>query len=178
MKPTLLYIHGLGSDRYSRKFVDLKNYFGDKFLFEFIEWNNDSDISALIFVAERELKSADRAILIGDSTGANFAYQLREKRKQSGKESVLILTSPLLNLDDRVADFEFPESIIPQLIKMEHPEDALIIASLKDEIINQKPLFEKPLKAVRLIKVEDNHRLEKFQNYITEIEHYIQSKLR
>jgi predicted esterase YcpF (UPF0227 family) len=177
MKPTLLYIHGLGSDRHSRKFVDLKNYFGDKFLFEFIEWNIRSDISALLAVAELKLKSAHRAILIGDSTGANFAHQLREKMKQSGKESLLILTSPLLDLGDRIADFEFPESLIPQLIKIEHPEDALIIASLKDEIINQKPLFEKPLKAVRLIRVDDNHRLMKFQNYMPEIEHYILSKL-
>ena len=48
MRLTLLYIHGLGSDRNSRKFLTLKKYFKDEFEFDFLEWNNESDINQLI----------------------------------------------------------------------------------------------------------------------------------
>lgn len=79
-KTTLLYIHGLGSDRHSRKFINLKEYFKDRFSYDFIEWNNDSTISVLLVEAEAKLENVENPILIGDSTGANFAYQLRERR--------------------------------------------------------------------------------------------------
>ncbi len=172
----LLYIHGLGSDRNSRKFLNLKNYFKDQFNYNFVEWNNDSNISALLDIAENWLKSEDQIILIGDSTGANFAYQLRERLKENNIKSILILTSPLLDIDNRIGDFEFPKNIIPQLWKIENPEDALIIATQKDEVLNQKLLFEKLFKNIELIEVDDNHRLEKFENYLSSIEKYIQTK--
>lgn len=172
----LLYIHGLGSDRNSRKFLNLKDYFKDQFNYNFVEWNNDSNISALLDIAENWLKSEDQIILIGDSTGANFAYQLRERLKENNIKSILILTSPLLDIDNRIGDFEFPKNIIPQLWKIENPEDALIIATQKDEVLNQKLLFEKLFKNIELIEVDDNHRLEKFENYLSSIEKYIQTK--
>lgn len=172
----LLYIHGLGSDRNSRKFLNLESYFKDQFDYNFVEWNNDSNISALLDIAENWLKSEDQIILIGDSTGANFAYQLRERLKENNIKSILILTSPLLDIDNRIGDFEFPKSIIPQLWKIENPESALIIATQKDEVLNQKLLFEKLFKNIELIEVDDNHRLEKFENYLSSIEKYIQTK--
>lgn len=173
----LLYIHGLGSDRNSRKLVNLKDYFKDQFQYDFVEWNNDSDISSLLAVAEKWLQSepADQIILVGDSTGANFAYQLRDSLKEINIESILILTSPLLDIDNRIADFEFPKNILPQLWKIENPEDALIIATQKDEVLNQIPLFEKSLKNIKLVDVDDSHRLLKFENYLSDIEIYIQS---
>lgn len=174
----LLYIHGLGSGRNSRKFINLKDYFKDQFDYNFLEWNNDSDISALLNEADKWLKSEpeDQIVLVGDSTGANFAYQLRERLKENNIKSILILTSPLLDIDNRIGDFEFPKSIIPQLWKIENPEDALIIATQKDEVLNQKLLFEKLFKNIELIEVDDNHRLEKFENYLSSIEKYIQTK--
>lgn len=178
MKPKLLYIHGLGSDRNSRKLVNIKDYFTSLFEYNFVEWNNNSDISALLNEAQKWLTSAPniQIVLVGDSTGANFAYQLREKLKENGEKSILILTSPLLDIDYRIADFEFPKNLIPQLWKIENPEDALIIATQKDQILNQKLLFDKSFKNITLIDVDDNHRLEKFENYISHIEKYIQSK--
>ena len=176
MKPQLLYIHGLGSDQNSRKFVNLKTYFKDQFEYDFVEWNNDSDISMLLDTAEKKLESKNKIVLIGDSTGANFAYQLRENLKEIGKKSTLILTSPLLDIDHRIADFEFPENLVPQLRKIENPEDALIIATPKDQVLNQKSLFDKSFKNITLIEVDDNHRLEKFENYVSHIENYIQFK--
>jgi len=173
----LLYIHGLGSDSNSRKYLNLKDYFKKQFRFDCLEWKNDSNISQLLDEAEKMLESEDKIILVGDSTGANFAYQLRERLKEKGKNSVLIMTSPLMNIDDRIANFEFPENIIPQLWKIENPENALIIASRKDEVLNQKPLFEKSLNTIELIEVDDTHRLENFRNYLPEIKNYLQSEL-
>lgn len=178
MTQKLLYIHGLGSDRNSRKLLNLKDYFKEQFEYNFVEWNNDSNISSLLDTAEKWLNSEteNQTVLVGDSTGANFAYQLRENLKGIGKKSTLILTSPLLDIDHRIADFDFPKNLIPQLWKIENPEDALIIATQKDQVLNQKPLFEKSFKNITLIEVDDNHRLEKFENYVSHIDKYIQSK--
>lgn len=178
MSMKLLYIHGLGSDRNSRKFLNLKEYFKDQFDYNFVEWNNDFDISVLLEEAEKWLYSEteEQIVLVGDSTGANFAYQLRERLKEKKMKSILILTSPLLDIEKRIADFEFPKSLIPQLWKIENPEDALIIASPKDEVLNQKPLFEKSLKNIELVGVDDSHRLLDFKNYLPDIENYIQSQ--
>jgi predicted esterase YcpF (UPF0227 family) len=175
MKTTLLYIHGLGSDQNSRKFINLKEHFKDQFNYDFVEWKNDSNISELLDEAELKLENIEIPILIGDSTGANFAYQLRERRLQKGKTSILILSSPLLNINERIADFEFPETLIPQLQKFDNPENALIIATKKDAVLNQNWLFKKPLNNVKLIEVDDNHRLEKFHESLAEIKHYINS---
>lgn len=174
----LLYIHGLGSGRNSKKFLNLKDYFKDQFDYNFVEWNNDSDISALLNEADKWLKSEpeDQIVLVGDSTGANFAYQLRERLKENNIKLILVLTSPLLNVENRTSDFEFPKNILPQLWKIENPEDALIIATQKDEVLNQIPLFEKSLKNIKLVDVDDSHRLLKFENYLSDIENYIQSK--
>ncbi|WP_373709181.1 YqiA/YcfP family alpha/beta fold hydrolase [Kaistella sp.] len=179
MSRKLLYIHGLGSDRNSRKFINLKEYFKEQFEYNFMEWNNGSNISLLLEEAEKWLHSEtkEEIVLVGDSTGANFAYQLRERLKEKKMKSILILTSPLLDIENRIADFEFPKSLIPQLGKIENPEDALIIASQKDEVLNQKPLFEKPLKNIELVDVEDSHRLLKFESYLPNVEDYIQSQL-
>lgn len=178
MHKKLLYIHGLGSDRNSRKFVNIKEYFKDQFEYNFVEWNNDSNISALLDMAEKWLRSEliDQIILVGDSTGANFAYQLRERLKENNIRSILVLTSPLLDIDNRIADFEFLKNIIPQLWKIENPEDALIIATQKDEVLNLIPLYQKKLKNVELIDVDDSHRLLKFEKYIHHTEKHIQSQ--
>lgn len=172
---TLLYIHGLGSDRNSRKFQDLKAFFGNTFDYDFLEWDIDSDISALI--DERSSKyCAQDLIIVGDSTGANFAYQLRERIREQEGDAALILTSPLLDISHRIADFAFPPKLIPQLWKIENPVDALIIASKDDEVLNQKVLFEKKLKNVQLVEVDDGHRLENFHTYIPRIKDYIFSQ--
>ncbi|TDX86086.1 YqiA/YcfP family alpha/beta fold hydrolase [Epilithonimonas xixisoli] len=177
MKPTLLYIHGLGSDQNSRKFLNLKEYFKHEFEYDFIEWNNESDISKLLAEAEIRLKNAGKLILIGDSTGANFAYQLRERLLNQGTESILILSSPLLNIEERIADFEFPKSLLPQLKKYKNPKNTLIIATKNDKVLNQNWLFNTAFENVKLIETDDNHRLEKFHESLLEIRKYIDGNL-
>ncbi len=177
MKPTLLYIHGLGSDQNSRKFLNLKEYFKDEFHYDFIEWNHESEISKLVFEAEQRLKSAEKLILVGDSTGANFVYQLRERLLNQGTASILILSSPLLDIEERIADFEFPKSLLSQLKKYKNPKNALIIATRNDKVLNQNWLFNTAFENVKLIEVDDNHRLEKFHESLVEIRKYIDKNL-
>ncbi|MBF8458314.1 alpha/beta hydrolase fold domain-containing protein [Kaistella sp. G5-32] len=178
MNKKLLYIHGLGSDRNSRKFVNIKEYFKDQFEYNFVEWKNNSNILSLLNEAKKWLESGstDQIVLVGDSTGANFAYQLREKLKQDNIKTILLLTSPLLDISNRIRDIEFPKNLISQLWKIENPEEALIIATQKDEVLNLIPLYQKKLKNVELIDVDDSHRLLKFENYVPHIEKYIQSQ--
>lgn len=171
MKPTLLYIHGLGSDRNSRKFLSLKEYFKDEFGYDFLEWYNDSDIHQLIKKKNTELQNVEKLIIIGDSTGANFAFQFRDLRKS--KQDILILTSPLLDIEKRVADFDFPKTIIPYLKKYNNPENAFIIATLEDEVLNQKWLSLKRTILLKIVYVKDNHRLEKFDEYLPAIQNFI-----
>ena len=173
-KPALLYIHGLGSDRNSRKFLSLKKYFKDEFEYDFLEWFNDSNIDSLIQNKNNKLKNIEKLIIIGDSTGANFAYQLRDFR--NSKQDILILTSPLLDIEKRVADFDFPETIIPYLKKYSYAENAFIIAAFEDEVLNQKWLSSKETENLIILFVNDNHRLEKFDEFLPEIEKYINAK--
>lgn len=171
MKPTLLYIHGLYSDQYSRKFLNLKDYFKDEFDYDFMEWNIVSDINALISKKIEELKNVENLIIVGDSTGANYAYQFRDLRNV--ENDILILTSPLLDFEKLNNDFDFPEKIIPTLKKYTVPKNALIIATLKDEVVNQKGLLTKKDHHLNISLVSDNHRLQNLIKYIPEIRRYI-----
>lgn len=185
MKPTLLYIHGLGSDRNSRKFTNLKDYFQTQFGYDFVEWNNDSDVKKLIEEKLKKYKKQTQLIIIGDSTGANFAYQLRELR--NSENDVLILTSPLLDIDKRIANFDFPSFIKPQLIKIESPKNALIIASRNDEVLDQTDLFGdicdenfvSPHENLEVVEIDDSHRLLHFAEWaIPVISDYIREKIK
>lgn len=168
-----LYIHGLNSDATSRKYLNLKEYFQDKFEFNCLEWKNDDNISELLDQAELKLENEINPILFGDSTGANFAWQLRERRRHNGKNSILILTSPLLDLSKRIAEFEFPEQLKPYLKKIDNPENLMIIAPTKDELIDHSALWKNEFEKMNLMKVNDTHRLPKFLDYLVEIDSYI-----
>lgn len=176
MKTQFLYIHGLNSDATSRKYLNLKEYFQGKFEFDCLEWKNDDNISELLDKAELKLENEINPILFGDSTGANFAWQLRERRRHKGKDSILILSSPLLDVSKRIAEFEFPGQLKTYLNKIEHPTDAMLIVPTNDELIEHTHLWENELENINLLKVEDTHRLPNFKDYLPEIEQYISIK--
>ena len=175
MKTKLLYIHGLNSDATSRKYLNLKEYFKNDFEMDCLEWKNEDNISELLDKAESELENEMNPILFGDSTGANFAYQLRERRKAKGQKTILILSSPLLDISKRIAEIEFPKPLKKYLQKIENPKDAMIIAPINDELIDHSFLWENEFEDVKLFKVDDSHRLPKFIEYLAEIENYIKS---
>lgn len=174
MKTKFLYIHGLGSDAQSRKYLNIKNHFQDQFRFDCLEWKNEDDIEELLLNFHKELSREENLILFGDSTGANFALQLREMRSQSELKTILILSSPLLDESKRIASFPFPEHLKPFLKKYNQIDDLLMILPTHDEVIDNNWLFKINSSSVKLIQVEDSHRLLKFENYLSEIVNYIE----
>lgn len=171
MTKTLLFVHGYGSDRNSRKFQDLKNYFGKEYHCYCMEWVVYSDIPYLLNLAVQKCENALNMVVVGDSTGANLAYQLREMRNHA--DDKLILLSPLLDIAKRKRDIPFPDTFCAHLLKIENPANALVVASKNDEVIDQQSLFDEADKKFTLMEVDDGHRLEKFHDYLHAIEEFI-----
>lgn len=86
------------------------------------------------------------------------------------ENDILILTSPLLDLEHRVAAFDFPEKLLSYLKKYSKPENAFVVAAYKDAVISQKWLLSS--KNLEVLFVRDNHRLEKFDDYLKDIRRY------
>jgi predicted esterase YcpF (UPF0227 family) len=175
MTPPLLYIHGLGSDRNSTKFLALQTFFPDMFDFHCMEWTEHSNIDRLISQTHTSFENNNQLIVFGDSTGANFAYQLRDKRALNGLQTKLILSAPLLDLSKRITDFNFPKRLIPQLIKIEHPTHALLICPMQDELINHTALKSDVTNKLQVLQVNDTHRLPRFKEYLPAINAYIEA---
>lgn len=138
-----------------------------------MEWVVYSDIPYLLNLAVQKCDNALNMVIVGDSTGANLAYQLREMRNQA--DDKLILLSPLLDIAKRKRDIPFPDTFCEQLLKITNPANALIVASKTDEVIDQQHLFGEDDKKFTLMEVDDGHRLEKFNEYLLVIEEYISS---
>jgi len=173
MKTPLIYIHGLGSDRNSSKFELIQDYFSESYDYYCLEWKNDSNILALIEQAHQQFSNASNLIIIGDSTGANFAFQLRGMRDEKQLQSKLILTSPLLNLNMRIAAHDFPETIIPFMRAIEEPYNALMICPRNDEIINHSAWLNLNAEGLLVVQVDDTHRLTKFSAYLPILSSYL-----
>lgn len=173
-KKTLLYIHGYGSDRNSRKLQQLKNYLGDQYNCFFLEWTVFSDIPFLLNLALQKYGNVENLVIVGDSTGANLAYQLRELRDRAGDK--LILLSPLLNPNKRKREIPFPDEFCAHLRTVIHPVNALVIASKTDGVIDQQSLFGEADKKFTLMEVDDGHRLENFHEYLASLKMYISQK--
>lgn len=168
---TLLYVHGYGSDRTSRKFFALQELFSSTHNCFCLEWITNSDIPYLLNKAVEKLADTNELTIIGDSTGANLAYQIRELRNNSNDK--LVLLSPLLDIDNILVDINFPQSFLNELIQVSKPENALIIASKNDEVINQNSLFGSQNNSIEIMDVDDNHRLENFNDYLPRIADYV-----
>src|SRR5699024_1883033 len=181
MRRNFLYIHGLQRDdiHVSRKYLHLVKHFKDRFNYIYSAWINQTDFSKLLNTAEANLEKDEIPIIYGDSTGANFAYQLRERLKAKNKKSILILSSPLLNSKQRIqAELRFPEAVKKQMLEITSPENALVIASKKDQILQQNWLFEKSFPNLEVFEVDDNHQLSNYEkNSLEIIENYIDKNI-
>lgn len=169
----MLFIHGYGVTHGAWKFNLLKEYFSNEFNLNKMDWDTDSDIESLLNTQISALENCELPVIIGDSTGANFAYQFREKRKSLGKKSILILTSPLLVNQLKIPIDDIPQSFINQLIEYPQPEDALIIASPEDDTLNLAWLWERELENAVLVQINDHHELHKFPDYLPMMKNYI-----
>lgn len=173
-KPLILYIHGFGSDKKSRKYLDLQQYFAEHFRFDCMEWKNEDDIDFKINEDVQKLQGEEHPIIIGDSTGANFAVQLQDKLKGLEKRATLILTSPLLNISDRSSQISFPPNLLGFIKPITEITNAMMIVAPTDNTVNQIQNISMFKGNNEILEVEDDHRLHKFQTYLPKIAEYIQ----
>ena len=176
MKNKFIYIHGFDSSHLSQKSLKLQAYF-TQFDYGWMDWTVMDDMEKLLDNLEKELEPYENPIVYGDSTGANFAYQLRQRRESKGKKTILIMTSPLLINKLRISIEHIPQSFRDRLQVIDNPKNALIIASPEDETLDETWLWEKKFENVELISVSDRHELHKFSDYIPMMEDYINRKL-
>ncbi|MCC9044289.1 hypothetical protein LNQ81_16575 [Myroides sp. M-43] len=173
----LLYIHGYGSNRESRKFFNIKESLPD-FPAAVFEWDEDTNFELLLETAIKQTSEIEQILLIGDSTGANIAYQIREVRKSLGLSTILVLTSPLLDYNKRLrTDLVFSENLQNSLMQINKVEDALVILAKEDEVIDYSQFnVKQDAPNSTVIYVDDSHRLEGFINYVGYIIGYIVNK--
>ena len=163
-KRKIFYFPGLNSGKDSRKFQIIKDFFGEKYEYVLVDWQEHHHIPALLNTIKRE-KGYDYYLIVGDSTGANFAYQFRDLLDPS-RETHLLLLSPLLSYSSIKADVNFPEDTRVHLKEI-HPSHCTIIYGENDEVLN----FENSLStlqdsSVNILKVDDSHRLMNLQEYL------------
>ncbi|WP_026038866.1 YqiA/YcfP family alpha/beta fold hydrolase [Myroides injenensis] len=173
----MIFFHGYGSDRNSRKFQDCKKLFKSSSSF-CVEWTPESNFNAIMNIVEAEIAEQEQVILIGDSTGANLAYQLRERRKSKGLDSILIMLSPLLDIDQRLnKSLEFSQNLKDSLIKIDDPQDAFLLIGKQDEVLDYSGLMSQKTYNSEILFVEDSHRLPKFRDYLGYVNYYVQHRV-
>lgn len=177
MQTEFYFFHGYGSDVNSGKYLALYKHFSKKYNMENEVWRLNDNIEQIISRVYDKLEYDENPILFGDSTGANFAYQIRERRKQAGKSSILIMSAPLLDFSTRSSlARDFSKNIQQYLMKITEPQDAMVIVPSHDEIVDQSIfLKQNNLQNIELLILEDTHRLGKLKagEGMQEIENYI-----
>ncbi len=168
----LLYFHGLGSNKDSRKFKLIENTFDSTHSCFCVEWEKDTDISELLTDLWSLNKDKEELVLIGDSTGGNYAYQLRERLKVSGVKIKLVLLNPLLDFSNRIANFPFPKKLEKSLEKIKEINHCFLLQSNRDEVIDHSKM-KIGLEVEKLI-IDDTHRLLTFEKYVDSIKEYIE----
>lgn len=172
---TIIYIHGLySSSKESSKFDILKNAFDNVIAFDWSVDDKHIDVK-LRELATNLVESANDIVIIGDSTGANFAIQLREMMQSISKFSYakLILISPLFSVD-MLRDKEIMPAVIRQQIKdVDKLYDALVFMPLNDEVVKYNK--KSALQFVKIIARKDEHSFKTFSSHIDDIQAYIES---
>lgn len=172
---TYVYIHGLHSSSESFKCKILQKYFENVIC---LEWANDEDIekrleliSGHIFL-ERMNNRFEDVVIVGDSTGGNFSVQLKEKLKNMGIYSSLVLINPLFNLDQLQDPSIMPDNIKKFVKTIETFEDSLILLSNNDEVLDHSKISKYILSNNGIKRIDDIHRCMTFEDHISEIENY------
>lgn len=170
---TLIYFHGYGSDRQSRKFLNLQSAMKEVEMIAF-EWTPDTNFKDYMNIAFTAVANTQEVIVVGDSAGANFAYQLREMRQTHGLKTILVLTSPLLNYTNQLrVPVPITDNLQNALVVIPQISDALLLLAKNDEVLDfsQYDIYNQPNTVV--VYVDDNHQLERFEAYIGYIKAYI-----
>lgn len=167
----IVYIHGLSSSVNSQKFKILQQAFPSA---KCVEWTTEDNIFDIIQDAYDKLKGiVNNLVIIGSSTGGNFAWQLQKKLKENGKSSELILLNPLIDSSFKYDD-NLPEELNKYLVDMNRFENTKVFLALHDDVLNTgklKDFFEIQQRIftdqIQIIEVDDNHRIENFETLLT-----------
>ena len=176
MRTKFYFFHGYGSGINSSKFIRLKEHFGKSFEMQNEVWRLNDNIEQILSRVYDKLEYEENPVLFGDSTGANFAYQIRERRLNQGKKTILIMSAPLLDFSKRISKMEFDVNIQQYLIKITQPNNAMLIIPTQDEVIDQSMfLANNSFKNLEILTLNDSHRLQKLKEGvgIEEIKKYI-----
>src|SRR5690606_34741353 len=126
----LIYIHGLGSDASSRKYQLLQTLYQSRRSTDCLEWKEHDNIAQLLEETVTRLHpNCTDLIIVGDSTGGNFAYQQRELLKESNINTSLILLNPLLDVSKRKRDIPLADNLLNYLQPIQRPTNCTISLS-------------------------------------------------
>jgi len=179
MKIKYYYLHGLGGSRHSTKFTELQKEYKN---IECLEWEVTADcqyISNLIISWQNQIlvlyEQYDVVCIIANSTGANFALQLKELLKPNFIHLVLI--NPLLDLVCLFDKSIMPKILLPSIIKTKKFNSVLILIAKNDSVIDNINF----LNHTQFIKNNNHiiidsistHKYESMHKYYKEIESYI-----
>jgi len=170
----LVYIHGLGSDRNSRKFKIIEESLGNIYKCHFAFWDKNTDFLQFFNDLISKYDKVSNLVIIGDSTGGNYAHQFRSMLGKTNNSIKLVLLNPLLDVSNRIADFPFPKELLNSLQTITTVNDCFILRSRFDEVIDQNKV--KIGENVESIFVDDSHRILRFQEFIPLINRYIVNK--
>jgi hypothetical protein len=174
METKYYYIHGLGSSKNSKKFLELKKQYNN---IECLDWTIDDNITLKIdmWVNIIDNNGFENTCVIASSTGANFAVQLRTKLKV--RFIHLVLINPLL-----IIDFLFDKSIIPKhlkpyLIRIFKLTESLILYATNDTVIDNTNMYNKNQSLLeKNHTITDNisgHNFETLSTYYEEIDKHV-----
>lgn len=170
----LVYFHGLGSNKNSRKFRLLKDHLGESYELLCAEWNVYTDFRILIFNVFKRLLREPEVVLIGDSIGGNYACQMRDLLMRNNVKTTLVLFNPLLSMDTRIVSFPFPNMLLESLHDIRQIEHCLSIISINDVVIDHSSIVYG--QGTNRLVVDDVHQLLHFERYLQHIDRYMDTR--
>lgn len=171
---TLIYLHGLGSSAASRKFVCLKEVFGSKYNVVCPEWTYKTSIRVMLGNLFRQYENEKSIIIIGSSTGGNFAYQLAERLRLNGVKVKLILINPLLHMGQRTSQRTFPVILSNYLWEIKEVNNCSLLLSNDDEAIDHSLI--RIGENVKVISIDDNHQVKNVMKLMAVIKKILKKK--
>lgn len=171
---TILYFHGLGSSAASRKFVRLQQVFSHKYQLICSEWTYTTSIRILLGNLLTQYENEKSIVIIGSSTGGNFAYQLAERLRFSGVKVKLILINPLLHIAQRTSQRPFPIMLEGYLREIKEVRDCTLILSRHDEMIDHSDIKLK--EAVNVFEIDDNHQVKDLKRLLAILKEILNKK--
>lgn len=171
----LLYFHGLGSGADSRKYQLVKESCQDRFDVHCVTWNDETDFRILLFNLYKRYLGAQTIVIMDDSTGGNYACQFRDLMLQNGLNTALVLLNPLLSIDQRIAEHAFPSALLDSLVQRSFVDNCFLLLSEHDEVLSYDSLEQGA--GVNLLRVDDSHRLWKFEEHLVPIQLWLEREL-